>query len=49
MMSYLLEFDEQQSVSFQQPNDVVFRVTLDEDAKELCHFIGGDGPYPGAT
>ena len=49
MMSYLLEFDEQQAVSFQQPNDVVFRVTLESDNRELCHFVGGEGPFQGTT
>ncbi len=49
MVSQLLDFDEQQTLDFHQPNDVVFRVTLVSSGIEVCHFVKGQGPFPGVT
>ena len=47
MLSTLLGLDEARTLSFHQPNDRVFRVTLGDGAPVVEHFDGGVGPYPG--
>lgn len=47
MVAQLMAFNEQQTLDFHQPNDVVFRVTLHEDSVEAAHFVAGEGPIPG--
>ena len=47
MVAQLLGLNEKETLNFQQANDVIFRVTLDEGSVEACHFVGGNGPVPG--
>lgn len=47
MLSTVLGLDEARTLSFHQPNDRVFRVTLGDGNTMVEHFDGGLGPYPG--
>ncbi|MFM7119059.1 MAG: histidine phosphatase family protein, partial [Gammaproteobacteria bacterium] len=47
MLHTLLDLDEARTLSFHQPNDRVFRVSIDGDARVAEHFDGGRGPFPG--
>ena len=47
MVSTLLGYDEAQTLSFHQGNDVVFRVTLRDDLMAVDHYVGGEGPFGG--
>ena len=47
MISTLLGFDEKTSLSFHQPNDRVFRVTLNTGGASVAHYNGIDGPFAG--
>ena len=47
MVGTLLEMSPDEMVSFSQPNDVVFHLTMTENNYATQHYIGGDGPHPG--
>lgn len=47
MLSLLLDLDEKGTLAIHQPNDVVFRLTLEPDRSEVHHYRGGVGPVPG--
>jgi broad specificity phosphatase PhoE len=47
MVSTLLGYDEQETLGFHQPNDVMYRVTLGGDAAAVDHYSAGAGPFPG--
>jgi broad specificity phosphatase PhoE len=47
MVSTLLGFDEAQTLSFHQGNDVVLRVTLGDELAAVDHYVGGEGPFKG--
>jgi len=47
MVSLLMGLDEVEMLSFSQPNDVVYRVTLAQDQTLVAHFVGGEGPIEG--
>jgi broad specificity phosphatase PhoE len=47
MVATLLGFDEAQTLSFHQGNDVVFRVTLRDELVVVDHYVAGEGPFGG--
>lgn len=47
MISTLLGFNEQETLAFHQGNDVIYRLNFHDDTREVDHFIGGEGPFPG--
>jgi broad specificity phosphatase PhoE len=47
MLHTLLDLHEARTLSFHQPNDHVFRGSIDGDARVAEHFDGGRGPCPG--
>ena len=47
MVSMLLEFDERSTLDLGQPNDVVFKLSLDNNNIEVSHFVRGKGPIAG--
>ena len=47
MVATLLGYDEAQTLSFHQGNDVVFRVTLRDDLVAVDHYVDGEGPFEG--
>lgn len=47
MVSMLLKLDEQQTLEFGQSNDVIFKMTVDNDQATATHFINGKGPFDG--
>ena len=47
MVAQLLGLNENDTLNFHQSNDVIFRVTLQENSVEVSHFAGGEGPVPG--
>lgn len=47
MVSTVLGFDEEATVSFHQSNDTVFRVTLDGENRAVAHYVAGKGPFDG--
>lgn len=47
MVSTLLGYDEQATLGFQQPNDVLYRVTLGTASATVDHFAAGAGPLSG--
>jgi probable phosphoglycerate mutase len=49
MVSTLLGYDANAMLSFHQPNDVLYRVTLTDDRSAVDHFAAGAGPYPGVV
>jgi phosphoserine phosphatase len=49
MVSTLLDFTPEQTLSFSQSNDMVFQVTLVDDRVSVQHYLGGDGPFEGHT
>jgi broad specificity phosphatase PhoE len=49
MISTLLGYDEQMTLSFHQPNDVLYRVTLGNPTATVDHFARGAGPFPGVV
>jgi broad specificity phosphatase PhoE len=49
MASTLLGYDEQATLGFRQPNDVLYRVTLGNGAAEIDHYLAGEGPFPGVV
>lgn len=49
MVSMLLGYDEQRTLGFHQPNDVVFRVTLGADGARVHHYVAGAGPLEGVV
>jgi broad specificity phosphatase PhoE len=49
MVSMLLGLDARGTLSFRQPNDVLYRVTLDGDERAIDHYRGGEGPIPGVV
>jgi probable phosphoglycerate mutase len=48
MVSTLLGLDEQGTLGFRQPNEVLYRVTLAADAT-VEHYVAGEGPFPGVV
>ena len=46
-LATLLGFDEAQTLSFHQGNDVVFRVTLRDELAAVDHYVAGEGPFGG--
>ena len=49
MVSTLLGLDEQGTIGFRQPNEVVYRVTLEDGAATVDHYVAGEGPFPGVV
>ena len=49
MVSTLLGYGEQATLSFHQPNDVLYRVTLSAGRATVDHFAAGTGPFPGVV
>jgi len=49
MVSTLLGYDERSTLSFRQPNDVVYRVSLGNDRPAVDHYAAGTGPLPGVV
>ena len=49
MISQLLGFDETQTLSFHQDNDVVFRISLGKSEPMVENFVADEGPFPGLT
>jgi probable phosphoglycerate mutase len=49
MVSTLLGYDEQGTLGFHQPNDVLYRVTLGNPIATVDHFAAGAGPFPGVV
>lgn len=47
MISLFVGLDEQETLAISQPNDLVFRVTLGPEGRELHHYRGGVGPLAG--
>jgi probable phosphoglycerate mutase len=47
MVSTLLGYDEQATLGFHQPNDVLYRVILRGDVGAVDHYAAGAGPFPG--
>ncbi len=47
MLATVLGLDEARTLSFHQPNDRVFRVTLGNGEPQIEHFDSGVGPRPG--
>ncbi len=47
MVADLLGYSPEQTLAVHQPNDAVFRVSIDGESREVSHFVGGDGPHPG--
>jgi len=47
MVAELLGLSPQQTLSMHQDNDVIFRLTMANDAIEASYFVGGQGPNPG--
>jgi broad specificity phosphatase PhoE len=47
MVSTLLGFDAARMLSFHQGNDVVFRITLNDQSVTVDHYVGGEGPFEG--
>jgi broad specificity phosphatase PhoE len=49
MLSTLLGYDEQMTLSFHQPNDVLYRATLGNQPATVDHFVAGTGPFTGVV
>jgi broad specificity phosphatase PhoE len=49
MVSMLLGLDARGTLSFRQPNDVLYRVTLDGDGRTVDHYRAGEGPIAGVV
>ena len=47
MASSLLQLGEQQTLSFHQDNDTVVVVSLNENGRQVSHYVGGGGPHNG--
>ncbi len=47
MVALLLGMGEEEMLAFGQPNDVIFRVTLDHNQAEVAHYVSGEGPFEG--
>jgi broad specificity phosphatase PhoE len=47
MVASLLQLSEAETLALHQPNDVVFRLSIDGPSWAADHFIGGDGPIAG--
>lgn len=47
MVGTLLDFDPPTMMAFHQPNEVVYRVTVERGQSSVAHFIAGVGPLPG--
>lgn len=47
MFSYLMGYAPDQTLAIQQHNDMVFRVTVDGNQREISYFSEGRGPCPG--
>jgi broad specificity phosphatase PhoE len=49
MVSTLLELGELETLSFRQPNDVIYRVTLERNQRTVDHYRAGAGPFAGVV
>ena len=49
MVSTLLGYDEEATLAFHQPNDVLYRVLLGDERRTVDHFAAGAGPFPGVV
>ena len=47
MVAILLGLDESATLAFRQPNEVLYRVTLDAGRASVDHYVAGAGPFPG--
>ncbi len=47
MISTLLAFNEHETLAFHQGNDVIYRVTLEDESRSVEHFVRGKGPLSG--
>jgi len=47
MVSLLMGYGETAMLALSQPNDVIYRVTLDQGQANVSHFVCGDGPFAG--
>ena len=47
MVSLILGLGETEMLGFSQPNDVVFRVTLERNQTDIAHYVNGEGPFEG--
>jgi broad specificity phosphatase PhoE len=47
MVSQILGLGETEMLGFSQPNDVVFRVTLERNQADIAHYVNGEGPFEG--
>jgi broad specificity phosphatase PhoE len=49
MVSTLLGLDSRATLAFRQPNDVLYRVTLEDGRATVDHYRAGEGPIPGVV
>ena len=47
MVAYLMGYDPAQTLALHQDNDLVFRVSVDGEQREIAFFSAGQGPVPG--
>jgi broad specificity phosphatase PhoE len=47
MVAHLMGYDAAQTLAIHQDNDLVFRVSVEGDAKNIAFFSAGKGPNPG--
>jgi broad specificity phosphatase PhoE len=47
MIATLLGLDENATLDFRQPNDVLYRVTLADGCASVDHYAAGEGPFGG--
>lgn len=47
MFSYLMDYDPYHVLSIHQHNDMVFRVSVSGEGRDISHFIAGKGPISG--
>lgn len=47
MVAHLMGYDPAQTLAIHQDNDLVFRVSIEGDTKDIAFFSAGKGPNPG--
>jgi broad specificity phosphatase PhoE len=47
MIGILMGHSEAEMLSFHQPNDTVYRVSIDGDVRQVHHYVAGRGPVAG--
>jgi broad specificity phosphatase PhoE len=47
MVAYLMGYDPAQTLALHQDNDLVFRVSVGGEQREIAFFSAGKGPFPG--